>query len=124
MHKHLWPLKVIAVLLRNQLWLKPRACRAKRLVERLLYDAGYFPKSTALDLGLSEASGLCLTVIFRTDNILRDFDSTPLKYSLLHSFRKELSASGYPAEAIPLVSVTFHSYEEIIRSGGYGAYFN
>ena len=96
----------------------------KRLVERLLHDAGYSPKSAALDLGLSDASGLCLTVIFRTDNILREFESTSLKNSLLHSFREELSASGYPAKAIPLVSVSFHSHEQIIRSGGYLLYFN
>jgi hypothetical protein len=124
MNKHLWPLKLLVVLARNRLWLKPHAWRARRLVKRLLHEAGYSPRSIDLNMGLGEASDLRVTVIFRTDDVLREFNLTPLKKSLPQAFKEKLSALGYPAAAISLVLLSFHSHEEIMRKGGYYLYFN
>ena len=123
MHKHLWPLKLFTLLVRNQLWLKPHAWRAKHRVRRLLSDAGYFPRSIDLSLGLAEAGELELIVVFHTDRILKELDLSPHKTSITTLFRDELTASGYPLGAVPLVYVSFHSHQEILRRGGYYSYF-
>ena len=116
-----WPVTLIWVLLRNQIWLKPRAWSAHRIVRKLISSAGYDLKFSELCLGLGEASNLSLVLVFRTDEDLKKIQESPLPEEIRAAFHQKLKSSGYPEANT--AGVTLHSNEEIMRHGGYYPYF-
>ena len=121
--KHLWPIRLIWVLLRNQIWLKPHAWSAHRHIRALVSAAGFKLESSELQLGLTEAQDLELALIFQSDKDLACIQASSLPADLLGEFRQQLATSGYPASAAAKAIVTLHSSEEIARCGGYYQYF-
>ena|SRR3974390_2805214 len=120
----MWVFKILYVLVRNQLFLKPAAWGAARALRREIRSLGFSPKSLQLWLGLSEAKDLNVMVFFRTDSDLADFKNSNNPDLLARHFTKHLSGTLYPATAAPQVKVRFFSHEDVIRGGGYWHYFN
>jgi len=65
--------KIIGVLLRNQLVLKPAAWPAARAVKRHVQSVGLEPRSVQLWLGLAPPNNLHLLVVFKSDAELASF---------------------------------------------------
>jgi len=120
----LWPLILLFVLIRNQLFLKPVAWGALRAARRKIESLGYRPKKIHLGLGLAEPELLGAVVIFSTDAELISFRAGRHPDSVVEAFRQRLAQSLYPRKAVPKTSISFHSHEEILRKGGYHRYFN
>jgi hypothetical protein len=118
-----WPLELLWVLSRNQLWYKPRAYLAWRKVLPLLRSSGISPRRTWLSLGLAEPDQLSAIVIFYSDSDLASFQDSPQSKELSLAFQNALARTGYPKRAIPNVSVSLNSHEAIRRAGGYYYYF-
>lgn len=116
-------LKLLAVMVRNQLFLKPVAWPALRSTRRSLRKRGFVPKSIELWLGLAEPSSLCLMVILPTDAELGRFQHLSLLGPLQQEFRSALVQIWYPKNAVSLAGFQVHSNESISRAGGYYAYF-
>ena len=115
--------KIIGVLLRNQLVLKPAAWPAARAVKRHVQSVGLEPRSVQLWLGLAPPNNLHLLVVFKSDAELEQCRRCNLEATALQLFRERLSRSIYPKPAASQAIVAFHSHEEIMRGGGYYRYF-
>jgi hypothetical protein len=120
----LWPLILLYVLIRNQLFLKPIAWGALRAARRKIESLGYRPKRVYLSIGLAEPEVLSGSVIFSTDAELISFRAARHQDSVVKAFRERLAQSLYPRKAVAMISFGFHSHEEILRKGGYHRYFN
>jgi hypothetical protein len=118
-----WLLRLFWVLLRNELWLKPRAYLAWRKALPLLRSSGISPRRTWLSLGLAEPDQLSAVVIFSSDSDLAIFLDSQQSKDLPAAFQNSLARMRYPERAIPSVSVSLNSHETILRSGGYYCYF-
>jgi hypothetical protein len=116
--------KIAKVLLRNQLRLKPLGRKASHVVIEYLRTNHVPFRSVEVWMGLAEADGMSCLVFFSDDEVLASFTATdgPARTRLL--FQEALSKVGYPADAIPRITVTFHSDEAIERAGGPNNYFH
>ena len=120
----MWPIKLLLVLLRNQIILKPKARRAARAVMSDLESRDFAFQSVDVSLGLAEPQELGCNIIFKSDFELERFNLAGLLDPIAKRFRETLQAQGYPHGAASLTRIEVHSKEEIERAGGYYTYFN
>jgi hypothetical protein len=118
-----WILKLLYVLVRNQLFLKPAAWSAARALRHEIRSLGFNPKRVELWLGLGEANQLSVMVFFRSDSELSDFKKLNYPELVAKHFIEYLSGTMYPSGAVPEVTVKCFSHEEVMRGGGYFYYF-
>jgi len=115
--------KLFVRLIRNQIWLLPRAWSAKQGVMTRLKESGWKPKYAYLSLGLAEPRLLSLVITFETDKELRKLNKSSVSKEVQKLFHQRLLKCRYPAWAVQTTEVTFHSYEAIDRAGGWYNYF-
>lgn len=120
----LLPFWLVGVTLRNQLWLKPRAYYARRLVSGYLRRNGLPFKSIPLWIGLAKADVLSCVVFTWNDADLAKLNEADCLPILMQAFHDGLSRAKYPAWAITKTKVSIHSEQTIARSGGFYRYFN
>ncbi len=117
------PFWFVGVTLRNQLWLKPRAYYARRLVAAYLRNNSLPFKSIQLWIGLAKADVLDCFVFTVNDTDLRKLNEAACLPALVQLFHDGLRRSKYPTWAINKTQVSMHSEETIARSGGGYHYF-
>ena len=111
------------VILRNQLWLKPKALWARRSVTRFLCKNALPFRSVKISIGLAEADVLSCLIFTSNDEELAQLQRADCHTTLVSLLHDGLRHVRYPAWAIPKVAVSFHSEETIMRAGGYYPYF-
>jgi hypothetical protein len=119
----MWIFKLLYVLVRNQLFLKPAAWGAARALRREVQSLGFNPRTVELWLDLGEAKDMRVMVFFRSDSELSDFKKSNHPELVARHFTEYLSGTKYPSSAALEVSVKFFSHEEVMRGGGYFHYF-
>ena len=119
----MWVFKILYVLARNQLFLKPVARRAVRALRQEIRSLGFQPRSVQLWLGLAEAEKLSVMVFFRLASDLSHFNKSDHATLVQMHFTENLARTSYPSSAVQQVKVRFFSHEEIMRGGGYFYYF-
>ena len=120
----IFPLWLVGVILRNQLWLKPRAYYVRWFIARYLRAQRFPFKSINLSLGLAKADILSCVIITWNDAELAKLQTADCLPTLIRIFQSQLRRARYPRWAIAKVRVSIHSEESIERAGGYFRYFN
>ena len=115
--------KLLRILIRNYVWLLPRAWSAKHGVMARLKELGWKTKGADLSLGFAEPELLSLAITFETDKELRKIENSSVAKEVKNIFQLRLKKHHYPSWAVPKTEVTFHSLETINRAGGWYNYF-
>jgi hypothetical protein len=116
---------MVTTLIRNHLVLQPRIRVAKRALEHFLARNGFGPTSVKSYLGLADPSKLRIAVVFPTDGELSRFEASGTREQAGRVVLDSLQRARYPTEALSTQrTVSFHSHETVMRSGGYHNYFN
>ena len=119
----MWPIKLLIILLRNQLFLKPAAMPAVRAVKNRLTSTGFRVRRLMIFIGLAESCDLALMVVLPSDAELQPFLATNKPSEYEKFFRDRLASGLYPRAGARWVELEFHSHEAILKGGGYYLYF-
>ena len=110
-------------MIRNQVFLKPKAFNARKKVIAKLKNDDLHTKKCELSLGLAQPEELELLVIFETDAQLNRCKELHVEDSLTDLFRNYLPRSFLLNDELNGPSVSLHSHQHIMNNGGYYYYF-